>query len=253
VSDSAAMPSPGTLRRMSQLVLVRHGQAAAFSADSDRLTELGERQAAVLGEHFAERRVEFDEVIVGTLRRHVQTEAQVAAAYERAGLAWPKARSVAGWNEYDAGAIMHALGQALQARDAGFRKLVEDFQAAGEAPDRNRYFQRMFESLMAHWVAGDTEVEGVETFEAFHARVAQAIDEVLRAATSRRVVVFTSAGPIGVNVQRALRAPKPVALELNWRVRNTSLTEFVFGRDRLSLDFFNATPHVLDPALHSFR
>ena len=246
-------PSPGTLRRMSQLILVRHGQAAAFTADSDRLTELGERQAAVLGEYFSSRRVEFDDVIVGTLRRHVQTEAHVAAAYARAGLAWPKARSVAGWNEYDATAIMHVLGQALQARDAGFRKLVDDFQAAAESPERNRYFQRMFEALMAHWVGGDMLVDGVESFETFHARVSQASDQVLNAPASRRVVVFTSGGPIGVNVQRALRAPKPVALELNWRVRNTSLTEFVFGRDRLSLDLFNATPHVLDQALQSFR
>jgi len=54
-------------------------------------------------------------------------------------------------------------------------------------------------------------------------------------------------------VQRALRAPKPVALELNWRVRNTSLTEFVFGRDRLSLDFFNTMPHLADASLQSFR
>jgi hypothetical protein len=36
-------------------------------------------------------------------------------------------------------------------------------------------------------------------------------------------------------------------------VRNTSLTEYVFGRDRLSLDLFNATPHLADEALQSFR
>jgi broad specificity phosphatase PhoE len=238
---------------MSQLVLVRHGQAAAFSADSDRLTELGERQAAVLGDYFAGRRIEFDEVIVGTLRRHVQTEAQVAAAYARAGLAWPQARSVAGWNEYDATAIIHALGDALQERDPGFRKLVDEHRAAAESPERNRYFQRMFEALMAHWVAGDLQLPQVEGFEAFHARVSAAIDAVLNAPASRRVVVFTSGGPIGVNVQRALRAPKAVALELNWRVRNTSLTEFVFGRNRLSLDLFNTTPHLIDDTLPSFR
>src|ERR1700759_1703314 len=111
---------------MSTLVLVRHGQAAAFTADSDRLTALGEKQSAVLGEYFAARKVEFDEVIIGGLRRHAQTEAQGAAAYERAGLAWPKATVVPGWNEYDAGSIMQQLGQALRESDAGFRKLNED-------------------------------------------------------------------------------------------------------------------------------
>jgi broad specificity phosphatase PhoE len=239
---------------MSQLVLVRHGQAAAFSADSDRLTELGERQSAVLGEYFVSRKVVFDEVIVGGLRRHVQTEAQVAAAYTRAGMAWPNAQSVPGWNEYDAGQIMQALGDALRERDAGFRKLVEDLQKAGEGPERNRYFQRMFEVLMARWVAGDVEASGFESFEAFHARVASAFEAVLKGEGSRRVVVFSSGGPIGVSVQQALRAPKAVALELNWRVRNTSLTEYLFGRDRLSLDSFNTTPHlVVDERLQSFR
>jgi broad specificity phosphatase PhoE len=238
---------------MSQLILVRHGQAAAFSADSDRLTELGERQSAVLGEYLASRKVAFDEVLVGGLRRHVQTEAQVAAAYARAGLPWPKAQSVPAWNEYDATSIMQVLGDALRERDANFRKLVADYQNVAAGSERNRYFQRMFEVLMARWVAGDIEAADFESFEAFHARVSGAFDAVLNGEGSRRVVVFSSGGPIGVSVQRALRAPKAVALELNWRVRNTSLTEYVFGRDRLSLDLFNATPHLVHDHLQSFR
>jgi broad specificity phosphatase PhoE len=238
---------------MSQLVIVRHGQAAAFSADSDRLTELGERQSAVLGEYLAARKVEFDEVLIGGLRRHAQTEAQVAAAYSRAGLPWAAAQRLPGWNEYDAGAIMQGLGEALRDRDASFRKLVEDYQAAAGTPQQNRYFQRMFEALMARWTAGDVQADGVESFEAFHARVSDAFDAILQGEGSRRVVVFSSGGPIGVTVQRALRAPKPVALELNWRVRNTSLTEYVFGRERLSLDLFNGTPHLHEERLQSFR
>ena len=238
---------------MSQLVIVRHGQAAAFSEDSDRLTELGERQSAVLGEYCASRKLEFDEVLVGGLRRHAQTEAQVAAAYERAGLPWPAARLLPGWNEYDAGAIMQKLGEALRERDLGFRKQVEEFQAAAGTPQQNRFFQRMFEALMARWIAGDIAVDGVESFEAFHARVCDALDAVLGGQGSRRVIVFSSGGPIGVSVQRTLRAPKPVALELNWRVRNTALTEYVFGPGRISLDLFNATPHLADERLQSFR
>lgn len=238
---------------MSQLVIVRHGQAAAFTSDSDRLTELGERQSAVLGEYFASRQVQFDEVLIGGLRRHAQTEAQVAGAYQRAGLPWPAAQKLSGWNEYDAGAIMQKLGAALGERDANFRKQVEEFQAAAGTPQQNRFFQRMFEVLMARWIAGDIAVDGVESFEAFHQRVSDALDAVLNREGSRRVIVFSSGGPIGVSVQRTLRAPKPVALELNWRVRNTSLTEYVFGPGRISLDLFNAIPHLADERLQSFR
>ena len=236
---------------MSQLVIVRHGQAAAFTQDSDRLTELGERQSRVLGEFWVEQGVVFDEVIIGGLRRHAQTEAQVAAAYRGAGLAWPEAQQVAGWNEYDAAAIMQ-LGAAIRERDPQFAKLVDEFEAAANGPERNRYFQRMFEVLMARWIEGDVRADHVESFEAFHTRAAQAFDAVLQKTGNRRVVVFSSGGPIGVSVQQALRAPKPVALELNWRVRNTALTEYVFGRGRLSLDVFNVTPH-LPAELMSFR
>ena len=53
-------------------------------------------------------------------------------------------------------------------------------------------------------------------------------------------------------VQTALGAPARSFLDVNWRVRNCSISEFVFSRDRLSLDSFNTLPH-LDPALHTYR
>ena len=70
---------------MSQLVLIRHGQAAAFTPDSDRLTELGRRQAQKLGEHFVARGVRFDEVYSGTLQRQIETEQIVGEAMRSAG------------------------------------------------------------------------------------------------------------------------------------------------------------------------
>jgi broad specificity phosphatase PhoE len=207
---------------MSQLIVVRHGQAAAFSDDSDRLTPLGERQAAVLGDFWVKRGVSFDEVIIGGLRRHAQTEAQVAAAYERAGLPWPKARIVAGWNEYDAGAIMQ-LGAALRERDPEFAKLVKDFEAAAGTAEQNRYFQRMFEVLMAKWIGNDVSADHVESYEAFHTRVAEAFNAVLSETGNRKVVVFSSGGPIGVTGRTSPRRHRPANLPLSCRVANALL------------------------------
>ena len=67
------------------------------------------------------------------------------------------------------------------------------------------------------------------------------------------MAVFTSGGVIGLAVQNVLNAPERSALEINWRVRNCSLTEFTFSRDRISLDSFNAIPHLDDPALQTYR
>ena len=238
---------------MSQLILVRHGQAAAFQQESDRLTELGRRQAEQLGRYWATRGVLFDEVYVGTLNRQVETERLVAEAYRAAGVAWPAAQTRPGWNEYDAGSIMGELGPALEAREPRYASLVADFRAHAQDRDRNRYFQRMFETLMDAWVRGELGADGVESFAAFHARVSAARAEILSAEGSRRVAVFTSGGPIGACVQLALEAPPPMTMRLNWRVKNGSLTEMTFsGVNRMSLDSFNTTGH-LEEALQSFR
>lgn len=204
---------------MSTLVLVRHAQATAFEQDTDRLSALGEQQAARLGEYWRESGVRFDEVHTGTMRRHLRTA-------ELAGFA--KYESSAAFNEYDAYRILRAL--------PGY-----------ERPTDTRKLQSMFDVAMPQWIAGTLDAPGVETFHAFRTRVVNGFRAILETdRSSRRVVVFTSGGPIGVAVQTVLGAPEPMAIELNWRIRNCSLTEFLFTRGRVSLDLFNATPHLRD-------
>jgi broad specificity phosphatase PhoE len=238
---------------MSQLTLIRHGQAAAFTPASDSLTELGRKQALRLGEYLAASSAYFDEVYTGTLQRQIETEQLVAKTVRAAGKSWPEAQRSAGWNEYDAGALTGKLAPVYAARNPAFARLMEEFRSNAQARDRNRYFQRMFETLLDCWVNAEVAAEGVPSFESFHSAVAKARAELLEREGSRQVAVFTSGGPIGVCVQMALESPKPVALRLNWRVKNCSLTEFMFsGVKRLSLDSFNTTPH-LDDELLSFR
>ena len=88
----------------------------------------------------------------------------------------------------------------------------------------------------------------------FRERVERAIRLIReRPGRGRRVAVFTSGGFIGTAVQHVLAAPDRAALEFNWRVRNCSLTEFVFTRDRFSLDSFNGVPHLADPSMWTYR
>jgi broad specificity phosphatase PhoE len=237
---------------MSTLLLVRHGQARAFDADSDRLSELGAEQARRLGEHWIASGVELDEIHVGTLTRQRQTAELVAEVFAKAGRGWPEPRANAAWNEYDSGGILGRLMPALAASDEAFAKLVTDFQAAAARPDRNRYFQRMFETLMDRWEEGALAQDGVEPFAAFHERVRAAFRMVTSQGGSRRVAVFTSGGPIGVCTQVVLDAPPRAALRLNWRVRNASLTEMIFSEGRTSLESFNVD-HYLESRLRSFR
>lgn len=219
---------------MSTLTLVRHGQAHAFDKDSDRLTTLGEQQARLLGEWWKQRGVTFTEAYCGTLQRQQRTA-------ELAG--YPNAASSEAWNEYDAAGILSLAPD-----------LTAEFEPHRHTPDANRHFQRMFEVVMARWVSGRLASPAVESFDGFHTRVTTAIHTIVEHdAPGRRVLVVTSGGPIGAAVQSVLEAPHAKAIEINWRIRNCSVTEFLFTKGRIALDAFNTTPHLTDPSLISYR
>ena len=87
----------GLHRRVSSILLVRHGQASFGAADYDNLSPVGHEQSRVLGAALAARGVAPDLVVAGEMRRHAQT---AAALLDGAG--WSADVSVdAGWNEFD--------------------------------------------------------------------------------------------------------------------------------------------------------
>jgi len=217
---------------MSSLTLVRHGQAEAVRDGA--LTDLGEAQARALAEYWLRQGTGFDEVHSGTLARQVQTEQVVAAAFRAAGVPWPEAVRESGWNEYDASGI-----GAVPAVPFGH----EDYRRA----------QLAFEAAMLRWLECPGGADGAESFTAFGERVTGAIRRVMAGASGRRVAAFTSGGPIGFTVNWAVRGPDRSFLDLNWRVRNCSLTHFVFSQERLTLDGFNHVAHLGEAALHTFR
>jgi broad specificity phosphatase PhoE len=237
---------------MSTLLLVRHGQAHAFDADSDRLTSRGEEQARAFGESLLGTGEAIDAIVTGSLVRQIRTQEIAGEVLRAAGRPWPEPIVDPRWNEYDAGGILGSLLPALREKEQSFAERVRAFEDAAGGPERNRYFQRMFEELMDAWSSGGFDVSGVEPFAAFHERVRAAFEAVRAMRGKRRIAVFTSGGPIGVCVQHALEAPTKQALRLNWRVKNGSVTEFLSSEGRLSLDGFNSVEHLGAP-LRTFR
>ncbi len=202
---------------MSTLVLIRHAQSNVFENFSDRLTATGEQQAECLKDYWRAQSTSFDEVYTGTLRRHTRTA-------ELAGFDCFESRVE--FNEYDARGILQAHPDYAPATD-------------------NRELQKQFEAAMPLWMADALRAPQVEPWPVFLERVRRGLRSIFeREGPSRRVAVFTSGGPIGVAVQTVLQAPDRVAIEINWRIKNCSLTEFIFTRGRISLDSFNATPHL---------
>ncbi len=232
---------------MAHLILVRHGQSTPFEKITDRLSPVGEAQSRKLAEFWIRNQVTFDEVYAGSLERQRRTAELAGEVYRAAGLPWPEPRVMPELNEYDADGVLKNFGPRREP------------ESGGDIQDRNRRFQIMFEAVMNRWISEELEAPGIESWREFCERVERGLRAILQGgmqggSTGRsRVAAFTSGGPIGVAVQLALHAPARSALEVNWRVRNCSLTEFLFSGARLSLDTFNAIPHLDDPALRTFR
>ncbi len=241
---------------MSELILIRHGQATPFEKDTDRLSELGEQQARAVGLALAEEEVTPTHVVHGPLVRQQRT-AEIAAGAAQfadadASPPWPEAVEDARLAEYDGDGLIRTLAPLLTARNEGFAASMQRFRERQHAPDRNRAFQLMLEELAEAWQAGTVTHTGVEGWAAFRSRVHAALEDLTRLPSGSTVLAFTSGGVIGLMVALSLDAPDAAALKLNWRVRNGSLTRFTFGGGRLSLDSFNEVAH-LPPELRSWR
>ena len=222
------------IRGMGTLYLVRHGQASFGADDYDQLSELGHRQSVRLGEYFAHQGVVFDSLIAGTLRRHKQTLAGILEGMNRAGehLSWE------GLNEYDSEAVIGAIHP---------HKLEKP-----TSPEMYRHHFRLLRDGLAQWMAGVVSPRGMPSYADFVAGVSGALDHVRANHYGQKVLVVTSGGPISTAVGHVLGTSAETTIELNLRIRNTSVTEFVFTPKRHMLLTFNALPHLDAPDLRDW-
>lgn len=238
---------------MSELILIRHGQATPFEADTDQLSALGAQQARAVGEALAA--YQPTHVLCGPLvRQRLSAEhaAQGAGQGAGQGRGWPQPTPEPRLAEFDGDGLMRTLAPLLARQDAEFAALTAAFEEQRHTPERNAAFQRLLEALADAWQRGTVTDPAVEGWADFRARVRSALGDVLRFPSGSRVLAFTSGGVIGLMVALSLDAPDAAALKLNWRVKNGSLTRFTFGGGRISLDTFNEEGH-LPEHLRSWR
>jgi broad specificity phosphatase PhoE len=226
---------------MGHLTLVRHGQASFGADDYDQLSPLGQRQSIRLGEYWRESQsrastesaantLNFDAVLMGSLKRHRQTWEGIAegAQLDMTPQVWP------GLNEYDS----HALIETIHPEPL----------AKPDSPEMYKHHFRLLRTALQKWMTGETSPKGMPSYAEF----AQGIQDVLthvRTNYQGRVLVVSSGGPISTAVGQVLAAPADTSIELNLRIRNTALTEFVFTPSRHMLLSYNNLPH-LDSEAH---
>lgn len=227
---------------MSELILVRHGQAS-FGADSyDKLSPLGERQAQLLAEHWLAMGEQFEVAYSGTLIRQQQTASALLPLVKQSELQLHD-----GLNEYNGEPLLR-----IYVRDHATR---EGFPEDLRLPIKDRKtFQLVLEAATKHWINGSLvaspEDADFESWRDFQARVHTTLDALMQTYSSgARVLISTSGGVIALALQRALNLPDNQAIATNWMVNNSSVTRLVYGRGKVSLGCFNAVPHLETPHL----
>ncbi|MBT8078722.1 MAG: histidine phosphatase family protein [Gammaproteobacteria bacterium] len=239
---------------MSDLHVVRHGQARLFTDDYDRLSDLGISQAEALGRHWLGQGLEPDAVWCGSLKRQRHTAEAVGQVFVDNGKHWPAPQELDGFNEYPAEDILDGLLPYLKARREDIAAMATALETASDRNDRYRAIHNLLEAVVAAWVRGEYEDGLVPvSWPVFSDGVRQAFQQATRnTASGSTVAIFTSGGPIGIGMQTVMAAPDIKAAELHWRVHNCSVTRFTFSGRRISLDRFNDISHL--PAdMHTYR
>jgi len=239
---------------MSRLFLVRHGQASFLERNYDKLSPRGETQSRMLGEYWAGLKLRFDRVYSGPRVRQRETARIAGQAYKTAGLDWPEPEVLTSFDEFQAEIVMERSLPGLVETDAEIRSMHQAFQAASTRAEQFKTFQRMFEVVIGHWAEGRLPLDGIEPWPEFCSRVQRGLSELVgNGRRGEQIAIFSSGGPVGVAMQRALGLNTEATLRTAWMVRNCAYNEFLFSAERFTLSSYNATPHFTDPEFITYR
>ncbi|MHA6324601.1 histidine phosphatase family protein [Roseivivax sp. CAU 1753] len=206
---------------MSQILLVRHGQANSDARDEesyDKLSDLGRAQARWLGAHLRESGERFVRATSGTLIRQTETLAEMAVAES-------------------------APVQDARLNEVAYFTLAQAFEAEhGMAMPKDRpEFLEHLPQMFGAWSRGEI-ASAPETFEAFETRVADALRDLTT--TKGPTVAVTSGGVIGMAMRITLRLDITAFALMCLSIENTSVNRLHVMRSGLALAQFNACPHL---------
>ena len=241
---------------MSTVYLVRHGQAGTRDA-YDSLSDLGKRQARLLGEHFVSQGIEFAAAFAGALSRQRQTGEAVSAAFSRAGVSFPSLTIDSRWNEFDLGRVYSEIAPLLCAEDHQFRREYEKMQEQIRVSDGahaaiHRKWLPCDTKLVSAWISGRYAYSG-ERWQQFCERIASCRVDMANSQQRENIVVFTSATPIAIWTGMSLEICDGRLMQLAGVLYNASYTVMRLRDGQLRLFTFNAAPHLSGTGLRTHR
>ena len=231
--------------------MFRHGQASFGQDNYDQLSPTGYRQAKVVAEHLRDIGIQFDAVYTGALARQKQTFQSMADIFAETDTPLPEPVETTDLNEYDSTGVWHHFYPAM-IQDKPHLKLDET-----RLIENPKQFQKVFAQIVSRWINDPGEHPGIESWQTFRTRIRNGLKRIMRQEGSgKKVMIFTSAGPIATAIQMATGMPDDRCIGLSWQVQNASISRFQYNQHEMTLTGFNDVAALAtrgDPTLLTYR
>ena len=216
---------------MASIYLIRHGQASFGTDDYDRLSELGCRQAEVLGEYLEHRELHFDAVYTGELLRQRKTAA-IAVGHR---VPESEHRVDARFNEIDNAAQLEVITPILLDSRPELKAWWD------KANSSSKDYQKLLEQVFNYWVGlGEDSPEGLQSWADYSGGVHAALAGVMRdQGPGTNAAIFTSGGTIATIVAHVLGAGDHATYQFYEPVINCSVTQLLYNPRKVSLSYYN--------------
>lgn len=207
-------------RRMTQITLIRHGQANSGARDEasyDRLSDLGRQQSAWLGAYLRETGEMHLRLITGTLQRHIDTA-----------------------NAMETGIEPVRDARLNELEYFSLASLLEE-QHGVPMPTTREEFTDHLPKVFDAWQ--ENRLEGApESFNEFETRVKSVLDDI--AAGHGPALVVTSGGLIAMVIRIALNLQTEGMAKIALAIMNTSLHRMHRIGTGMTPVLFNSVPHL---------
>lgn len=239
---------------MTTILLARHGQASFGQENYDQLSELGSKQARLLGQHYARTNRQIDAVFSGSLVRQKDSAQHFLSTYQSSvgtdkAIMDPSAHDsfiIEAFNEFNHKDVFIKSNPAFSSPAAIATELAK-FDKPKER------LGELFHLAMQRWHAGDNDEDYIESWSQFNIRAQSALQELQHrvaqlnlsqdypSKTDRTVLVFTSGGVIAAITANLLQQGSQTAYQINKSLINTGVTAITLSGQKPS----DQMPHLL--------
>ncbi len=215
---------------MAIIYLIRHGQASFGAENYDKLSELGCRQAVVVGEYFRDNDIQFDAVYSGDLSRQRETARLAIASQSKKVPHHIDAR----FNEIQNDAQLKCLMPEVVKINPTIQALVE------KGLSSSKDYQKVIDAVFNYWVSPACKEPRIQSWADFSADTRQAIADIIQDQGGGKTIgVFTSGGTLATIVAQVLGLGGAQTYQFYEPILNCSVTRLFYSRSKISLSYFN--------------